>query len=82
MKRLLISILFKFLAVLVTVISCAPAAKLLNPFRKARDVTELDAIYYPADLLKAVIIALVGILVAYIILRFRKTLVSRTHKSS
>lgn len=77
MKRLLISTFLRVFAIVVIVASCVPAARLLNPFRKAHDVTELDAIYYPADLLKAVIIGLVGILVAYIMLRFRKSLCSQ-----
>jgi hypothetical protein len=69
MKHTRIRIACQLAGAVATVSGLILAAILLNPWKKAREVSQLDEIYFGADLIKAVIAALVGLTLAYTLMR-------------
>jgi hypothetical protein len=69
MSRNSIGIICRLAGVAVAFVGLIPATLLLNPWRKADKLTQIDETYFGTNLLKSAGIAIAGLVAGYVLLR-------------
>jgi hypothetical protein len=77
MSRYCLGVVCRLVGAGVAMAGLAPAATLINPWRKADKLSPLPEIYFATNMLKAAAFAAAGFLVAYILLRVGSHLKSK-----